>query len=244
MFCLKTLRNACSVSSQPAPSVPLVLSQCILLVSPASRTYFGRLRSIFKIEKSSLVISVSSEPSAYGPFLPDTCHVHLPLLFISLPWMHQIQYSIHFPTFRQHPPAPWQLYSYFRVLIRRRTLSFFPRRELVKGAHGCTSAALEHMYYTSVHGDPPKTSGPLIPLWLFCLRSIPLLIPDLPHCCPINLPDGTQPPIKLPGLCINDSLLLCSDSSLAYWCSHVISITLSLSLPYQSILSKWIRVSG
>jgi len=70
-----------------------------------------------------------------------------------------------------------------------------------------------------MHGDPPKTSGPLIPfLWLFCLRSIPLLIPDLPHCCPI----------KLPGLCINDSLLLCSDSSLAYWCSHVISITLSL----------------
>jgi len=86
------------------------------------------------------------------------------------------------------------------------------------------------MHYTLVHGDPPKTSGPLIPfLWLFCLRSIPLLIPDLPHCCPINLPDGTQPLIKLPELCINDSLLLCSDLSLAYWCSHVISITLSLS---------------
>jgi len=85
------------------------------------------------------------------------------------------------------------------------------------------------MHYTLVHGDPPKTSGPLVPfLWLFCLRSIPLLIPDLPHCCPIKLPDGTQPPIKLLGLCINDSLLLCSDSSLAYWCSHVISITLSL----------------
>jgi len=85
------------------------------------------------------------------------------------------------------------------------------------------------MHYTLVHGDPPKTSRPLIPfLWLFCLRSIPLLIPDLPRCCPINLPDGTQPPIKLPGLCINDSLLLCSDSSLSYWCSHVISITLSL----------------
>ena len=44
------------------------------------------------------------------------------------------------------------------------------------------------MHYTLVHGDPPKTSGALIPfLWLFCLGSIPLLIPDLPHCCPINL---------------------------------------------------------
>jgi len=61
------------------------------------------------------------------------------------------------------------------------------------------------------------TSGTLVPfLWLFCLRSIPLLVPDLPHYCPI----------KLLGLCINDSLLLCSDSSLAYWCSHVISIML------------------
>ena len=88
------------------PSVPLVLGQRVLLVSPASRTYFGRLRSIVKIEKSSLVISVSPEPSAYGPFLPDTCHVHLPLSFVSLPWMRQIQYSIRFPTFRRRPTAP------------------------------------------------------------------------------------------------------------------------------------------
>jgi len=98
--------TAWHISSQPAPSVPLVLGQRVLLVSHASRTYFGHLRSIAKIEKSSLVVSVSPEPSAYGPFLPDTCHVHLPLSFISLPWMRQIQYSIHFPTFRQRPPAP------------------------------------------------------------------------------------------------------------------------------------------
>jgi len=98
--------TAWHISSQPAPSVPLVLSQCVLLVSPASRMYFGHLRSIVKIEKSSLVVSVSPEPSAYGPFLPDTCHVHLPLSFISLPWMRQIQYSICFPTFRRCPPAP------------------------------------------------------------------------------------------------------------------------------------------
>jgi len=98
--------TAWHISSQPAPSVPLVLGQCILLVSPVSRTYFGHLRSIVKIEKSSLVVSVSPEPSAYGPFLPDPCHVHLPRSFVSLPWMRRIQYSVHFPTFRQHPPAP------------------------------------------------------------------------------------------------------------------------------------------
>ena len=78
------LCTAWHISSQPAPSVPLVLGQRVLLVSPASRTYFGHLRSIVKIEKSSLVVSVSPEPSTYGPFLPDTCHVHLPLSFASL----------------------------------------------------------------------------------------------------------------------------------------------------------------
>ena len=56
------LCTAWHISSQPAPSVPLILGQCVLLVSPASRTYFGHLRSIVKIEKSSLVVSVSSEP--------------------------------------------------------------------------------------------------------------------------------------------------------------------------------------
>jgi len=117
------LCTAWHISSQPAPSVPLILGQRVLLVSPASRTYFGHLRSIVKLEKSSLVVSVSPEPSAYGPFLPDTCHVHLPLSFISLPWMRQIQYSVCFPTFRRRPPAPWQLYPHFIVLIGRRTLS-------------------------------------------------------------------------------------------------------------------------
>ena len=82
------LYTAWHISSQPASSVPLILGQCVLLISPASRTYFGHLRSIVKIEKSSLVVSVSPEPSAYGPFLPDTCHVHLSLSFVSLPWMH------------------------------------------------------------------------------------------------------------------------------------------------------------
>jgi len=57
--------TAWHISSQPAPSVPLILSQRVLLISPASRTYFGHLRSIVKIEKSSLVVSMSPEPSAY-----------------------------------------------------------------------------------------------------------------------------------------------------------------------------------
>jgi len=52
------LCTAWHISSQPAPSVPLVLGQRVLLVSPASRTYFGHLRSIVKIEKSSLVVCV------------------------------------------------------------------------------------------------------------------------------------------------------------------------------------------
>ena len=66
------LCTAWHISSQPAPSVPLVLGQRIL-VSPASRTYFGHLKSIVRLEDSYLVISVSPESSAYGPFIPDSC---------------------------------------------------------------------------------------------------------------------------------------------------------------------------
>ena len=43
------LCTAWHISSQPAPSVPLVLSQRVLLVSPASRTYFGHLKSIVRL---------------------------------------------------------------------------------------------------------------------------------------------------------------------------------------------------
>jgi len=85
------------ISSQPAPSVPLVLGQCILLVSPASRMYFGHLKSIIRLEDSYLVVSVSPESSAYGPFIPESCHIHLPPSFISLPWTCQICYS-HFTS--------------------------------------------------------------------------------------------------------------------------------------------------
>ena len=78
--------TAWHISSQPAPSVPLVLGQHILLISPASCTYFGCLKSIIRLEDSYLVVSVSPESSAYGPFIPESCHIHLPSSFISLPW--------------------------------------------------------------------------------------------------------------------------------------------------------------
>ena len=74
------------VSSPPAPSVPLVLGQHVLLVSPASHTYFGHLKSIVRLEDSYLVVSVSPQSSAYGPFIPESCHIHLPPSFILLPW--------------------------------------------------------------------------------------------------------------------------------------------------------------
>ena len=75
------------IPSLPAPPVPFVLSQCILLLCLPSRLFFGCLRSIVRLERSYLVISVSPEHAAYGPFLPDPCQVYLPILFISLPRM-------------------------------------------------------------------------------------------------------------------------------------------------------------
>jgi len=87
------LCTAWYISSQPAPSVPLVLGQHILLISPALCTYFGCLKSIVGLENSCLVISVSPESFAYGPFIPESCHIDLPLSLISLPWTHRVCYS-------------------------------------------------------------------------------------------------------------------------------------------------------
>jgi len=89
------------ISSQPAPSVPLILGQRVLLISPVSCTYFGHLKSIVRLENSYLVISVSPESSAYGPFIPESRHIHLPSSFISFPWTHQIRYS-HFTSLLSH----------------------------------------------------------------------------------------------------------------------------------------------
>jgi len=87
------LCTAWHISSQPAPSVPLVLGQHVLLISPVSRMYFGHLKSIVRLEDSYLVVSVSPESSVYGPFIPESCHIHLPPSFISLPWTRRIHYS-------------------------------------------------------------------------------------------------------------------------------------------------------
>ena len=84
----------------PVPSQPRVLGQQILLASPISRTYFGRIKSIIRLEKSYLVISVSPESSAYGPFIPLPCQVYLPTSFLVLPLLHRLQYSM----FTSHLP--------------------------------------------------------------------------------------------------------------------------------------------
>ena len=78
----------------PVPSQPLVLGQRILLVSPMSRIYFGQIKSIVRLEKSYLVISVSPESSAYGPFIPLPCQVYLPTSFLILPPLRRLQYSV------------------------------------------------------------------------------------------------------------------------------------------------------
>ena len=51
------------IPSHPAPPIPFVLSQCILLHSLPSRIFFGRLRSIIRLERSYLVVIVSPEPT-------------------------------------------------------------------------------------------------------------------------------------------------------------------------------------
>ena len=84
----------------PVPSQPLILGQRILLASSTSRTYFGQIKSIVRLEKSYLVISVSPESSAYGPFIPLPCQVYLPTSFLVLPPLRRLQYSM----FASHLP--------------------------------------------------------------------------------------------------------------------------------------------
>ena len=76
----------------PVPSQPLVLGQRILLASSTSRTYFGQIKSIVRLEKSYLVISVSPEFSAYGAFIPLPCQVYLPTSFLVLLPLRRLQY--------------------------------------------------------------------------------------------------------------------------------------------------------
>ena len=88
------LHAAWFIPLHPIPSQPLVLGQRILLASPTSRTYFGQIKSIVRLEKSYLVIYVSPKSSAYGPFIPLPCQVYLPTSFLVLPPLHRLQYSM------------------------------------------------------------------------------------------------------------------------------------------------------
>ena len=72
------------IPSLPAPPIPFVLGQHILLLSLPSHIFFGRLRSIVRLERSYLVVTVSPEPTAYGPCLPHPCQVFLPISFMTL----------------------------------------------------------------------------------------------------------------------------------------------------------------
>ena len=73
------------ILSLPAPPIPFVLGQRVLLLSLPSHIFFGHLRSIFRLERSYLVITVSHEPTAYGPCLLCPCQVFLPISFMTLP---------------------------------------------------------------------------------------------------------------------------------------------------------------
>src|SRR4029434_8483082 len=77
----------------PAPPIPFVLGQRVLLLSLPSCIFFGRLRSIIRLERSYLVVIVSPEPTAYGPCLPHPCQVFLPILFMTLPRWRRIPHT-------------------------------------------------------------------------------------------------------------------------------------------------------
>src|SRR5579863_3430011 len=81
------------IPSLPAPPIPFVLGQRILLLSLPSRIFFGHLRSIVRLERSYLVVTVSPEPTAYGPCLPRPCQVFLPISFMMLPRWRRIQHT-------------------------------------------------------------------------------------------------------------------------------------------------------
>ena len=51
------------IPSHPAPPIPFVLGQCVLLLNLPSHIFFGCLRSIIRLERSYLVVTVSPEPT-------------------------------------------------------------------------------------------------------------------------------------------------------------------------------------
>ena len=81
------------IPSLPAPPIPFVLGQHVLLLSLPSCIFFDHLRSIVRLERSYLVVTVSPEPIAYGPCLPCPCQVFLPISFMTLPRWQRIQHT-------------------------------------------------------------------------------------------------------------------------------------------------------
>ena len=81
------------ILSLPAPPIPFILGQHVLLLSLPSCIFFGCLRSIIRLERSYLVVTVSPEPTAYGPCLPHPCQVFLPISFMMLPRLWPIQHT-------------------------------------------------------------------------------------------------------------------------------------------------------
>ena len=81
------------IPSLPAPPIPFVLDQRVLLLSLPSRIFFGCLRSIVRLERSYLDVTVFPEHTAYGPCLPHPCQVFLPVSFMMLPRLQQIQHT-------------------------------------------------------------------------------------------------------------------------------------------------------
>ncbi|KAI6012390.1 hypothetical protein F5J12DRAFT_911826 [Pisolithus orientalis] len=82
-----------------APSQPIQLGQRVLFVSMTSRrTFFGRLRSVIRLERSYVVVSVSPVQEAYGSFLPAPCNIFIPVSSVILPKLRQLQYNLLFST--------------------------------------------------------------------------------------------------------------------------------------------------
>jgi len=178
VHCLAHIFPACSLS-------PLILGQCVLLISPASRTYFGHLKSIVRLEDSYLVVSVSPESSAYGPFIPESCHIHLPPSFISLPWTRWIHYS-RFTSLLSCNKHGWNsaLEPFLGALIEYRTFPLLLKGRLLLGSTNFRVFVLQKLNprdlwhsvtncYSSRHSRPPDTA--------LLVRSILLLSPSHSH---------------------------------------------------------------
>ncbi|KAI5984505.1 hypothetical protein EDD15DRAFT_2375158 [Pisolithus albus] len=76
-------------------SHPIALGQRVLLVSLTSRkTFFGCLKSVVRLERSYVVVSVAPVEKDDGFFLPAPCNVYLSISSFILPKLRQLQYQL------------------------------------------------------------------------------------------------------------------------------------------------------